>query len=374
MNGRLTSVDWLRGLAIALMTVDHASVVFDSNHLSTDSWAMYQGQELPLAAFLTRWVTHLCAPTFVFLAGTSIALSTAARRARGVSEARIDRDLLTRGAVIALFDLTLVTWTWTALQPFYWLFQVLWAIGVAMMAMTLLRRVPAGILAGAALGFLALGELVTLPTWTSAWGSPPWVAFLLAVGFLGDPNGIGAVVIYPIVPWLAVMALGHVFGRGLVTAGASQRTIRRLVAWGLGALLCFVVVRGLNGYGNMNLPRADGSLAQWLHASKYPPSLSFTSMTLGAMALILAARMAFERRFRAPSDRHPLVVLGRVPMFFYLLHLPALIALRALTGIEPGERLWVVWSTAALVVAVLVPPCALYRRFKRAQRGWTRFV
>ena len=376
MNERLTALDWLRGLVIVLMTIDHAGTVFDAEHLSTDSWAMYQGQELPLGRFLTRWITHLCAPTFVFLAGASIALSVAAQRRRGVSDARIDLRLVARGAFIALLDPTVVSWTWSYVQPFYWLFQVLFAIGVGMIGMALLRRLPARVLGLLALAFLVFGEVLTLRLWPAPWGSSKPVGFLLTLGFYGDPNGSAAITIYALVPWLAIMALGYAFGSRLI-ADREQGvdTTRRLVVWGVLAVVTFVVVRGLNGYGNMNLPRTDGSLAQWLHASKYPPSLSFSAMTLGAMALILAARFRYERKFEPPSDRHPLLLVGRVPMFFYLLHFPLLLVLRAALGREPGDALGTVWWASALVVVVLVPLCAWYGRWKRAHPGgWTRLV
>ena len=136
---RIATIDWMRGVVMILMIIDHASMAFDGSHLSEDS-ALYPGaatMALPAAEFFTRWITHLCAPTFVFLAGSSLALSVERRVLKGLDAWVIDKNILTRGAIIALMDPTLIS-----LGSGWWTFSVLTAIGLSMMCMAGLRRLP----------------------------------------------------------------------------------------------------------------------------------------------------------------------------------------------------------------------------------------
>ena len=151
MRHRLHALDWMRGIAMILMATDHASAAFNSHRLVTDSSMFYAaGTPLPWLDFLFRWASHLCAPTFLFLAGVSLALSVDRRRASGVSEAKIDRDLLLRGLLILLVDLTIISWIWT---PGSILLQVMYAIGLSMILMIPARRLPlVALLSVAALG------------------------------------------------------------------------------------------------------------------------------------------------------------------------------------------------------------------------------
>src|SRR5690349_9716539 len=161
--GRIATIDWMRGFVMLLMVVDHVSMAFDGSHVSEDS-AMYAGaatMALPPAEFFTRWMTHLCAPTFVFLAGTSLALSVEKRVERGVAAWQTDKTILIRGALIALLDPTIVS-----LGSGRWTFQVLFAIGIGMILMAPLRRLPSLALAVLAIGWMLLGEIVTGWIWT----------------------------------------------------------------------------------------------------------------------------------------------------------------------------------------------------------------
>lgn len=139
ISRRVASIDWMRGFVMVLMIIDHASMAFDGHHISEDS-AMYANAAttvLPAAEFFTRWITHICAPTFVFLMGTSLALSVERRVVKGVDAWEIDKSMLTRGAIIALLDPTLIS-----LGSGRWTFGVLFAIGLSMICMVPLRRLP----------------------------------------------------------------------------------------------------------------------------------------------------------------------------------------------------------------------------------------
>jgi uncharacterized membrane protein len=167
----------MRGLVMVLMIIDHASMAFDSHHLDHDS-AMYPDaatMALPGAEFFPRWLAHLCAASFVFLMGTSLALSVERRVVNGVNAWEIDKGILTRGAIIALFDLTLISF-----GSGRWTFGVLMAIGVSMMCMALLRRLPTWALLAMALGWMLTGEIVTRLVWTTPGNPSKLAAFLVA--------------------------------------------------------------------------------------------------------------------------------------------------------------------------------------------------
>ena len=206
-SNRLASLDWMRGFVMVLMTIDHASLAFNGSRLSADSAGLYVlGLSYSAAEFLTRWSTHLCAPTFVFLAGTALAISTERRIAKGGSEKDIDKNLLKRGAIIAALDPTLIS-----LLKGHLTFQVLFAIGSSMMLMAALRKLPSLWLLILAIAWILGGEAVTMLFWTPADGWPDALESILFVTLYSRNLQIN----YPIVPWLSLMMLGWVFGQYL---------------------------------------------------------------------------------------------------------------------------------------------------------------
>ncbi len=359
---RIASIDWMRGLVMVLMVVDHASMAFDGSHLTIDS-AMVAGAStaaLPTAEFLTRWMTHLCAPTFVFLAGASLALSIERRVERGVDSWEIDRSILTRGAIIAVLDPTVIS-----LGSGRWTFQVLFAIGVCMMLMAPLRRLPSWLLATLAIGWIVLGEIPTGWVW-----SPPGPASIPAALTLATYGGPDLVIKYPVIPWLAVMTLGWVFGRHLVYhASGRSKVSGKAVLWasGLAALLVFFVVRYFGVYGDMFLPRTDDSWQRWLQVSKYPPSLSYMALELGLLWVGLALLRTFEERTR-PRRNNVLLVYGETAMFFYLVHRLVLEVPATYFGLRGVGGLATTYVVAFLLLAALYPACLWYRDFKAAHR------
>src|SRR5262249_31366229 len=277
-RARVLPVDWLRGLVMVLMTVDHASSAFNAGRLVTDAPALYHpGTALPAAQFFTRWITHLCAPTFVFLAGYVLFLSVHRRQQGGESEASITRFIVTRGLFIAALDPVWMVW---AHGP-HLVLQVLVAIGMSFVALAFLRRFPPMLLGALGLAMIALDEGLARSL-SSAEGVGRIVLTLTLV-----PGEIGPFrVLYPLVPWLAIMLLG--WAAGEIACREPKRVAARLVVAGAAALCVFGVVRGLNGYGNGGLLRGDASLIQWLHTAKYPPGLAYTASELGLAWLLLA--------------------------------------------------------------------------------------
>lgn len=357
---RIAAIDWMRGFVMILMIFDHASMSFDRNHLDHDS-ALYPDamtMALPADEFFTRWMTHICAPTFVFLAGTALALSIERRVARGESAWSIDRNILIRGVIIALLDPTIVS-----LGLGHVSLSVLTAIGVSMMAMTVLRRLPTWGLVAFGAGWFLLGEWVTGLVW-----SPPGSASIPASLAIAT-SGVGDFSIkYPVVPWLAMMALGWVFGRHMTEHASGKTHVtpgRVMLVAGLTALAGFAVVRGLNGYGNMFLLRTDGSWQQWLHVSKYPPSLTYAALELGLMAVILAVMLKLEPVLGV-RENGLLLVLGQTAMFYYLVHRFVFDATAHYGGLHGAGTISATYGVGIGMIIVLYPLCRWYRSFKAA--------
>ena len=367
---RMVALDWMRGLVMVLMAIDHSSDAFNAGRLFTDAAFMWQpGAPLPAAQFLTRWITHLCAPTFLFLAGTSLAFTVSRQEASGDRPAAIDRYIFVRGVVIAAFELWI---SFLVMGHGRFIFQVLYGIGSAYVLMVPLRRLPDRAAPIVALLLIATSELMVGLAMSLQHGMPPSlpVSLLLTGGRHGR-----LIIAYPTIPWLALLLLGWSWGRRLVTVPSARITAGRdLARAGVAALVLFAVLRGIDAYGNMRLYRDSLAPLQWLHVSKYPPSITYDALELGIMALILAAMFRLAAH-RTPSPNSLFMVLGQTPMFFYLLHFPLLVQSARLLGVESKLGLGAAYLGAATVVAVLYPVCRWYRGYKAAHRtGWARFV
>ena len=367
---RLVALDLMRGLVMVLMAIDHSSDAFNGGRIFGDSTAFYHpGSPLPTAQFLTRWITHLCAPTFLFLAGAGLAFSVKKQLAQGKTERQVDGFMLTRGVLIAAFELWI---SYFVMPKGKYLFQVLYGIGSSFVLMIPLRRL------GARAAFItSLVLMLGLELAVNALGGvmephAPLLATLLLLG--GSPGPL--IVAYPTLHWLSLMLLGWAFGNYLIARPPSPLELgRKLVAAGLISFVGFVLIRGLNGYGNMGLLRENLSLVQWLHVSKYPPSLSYYALELSLCCFGLAAFSTLFSGKRSPSRNNPLLVLGQTPMFFYLLHFPLLVESAERFGLEKKLGLAGAYLGAAVVVALLYPACRAYRTYKAAHKhGWARYI
>ena len=296
---RLPALDALRGIVIVLMAVHHASFAFNAGKYATDPAAFYKaGAPIPELQFLIRWVTHICAPTFLFLAGMALCLSITGRQSRGASEGEVDRHLLIRGLIILLLDPL-----WMSIGFGYGVFfQVLYVIGGSMIVMIGLRRLPPRLFLIVGLGYMVFSEVFAgLALWISGGErAGPVGAFLFTGGVITD----GVFVLYPLLPWLAYMVLGWSIGNMLMT-NRIRRPVRFYSIAGFISIIMFLILRGLNGYGNMVLCRYGSSLVQWLHVSKYPPMTTAREFSWTA-----SGQGAFQRRKQKSSSgprswRHP---------------------------------------------------------------------
>jgi uncharacterized membrane protein len=360
LSQRVASVDWMRGLVMILMVIDHSAMAFNAHHLDRDS-ALYADATtigLPAGEFFTRWITHLCAPCFVFLMGTALALSVEKRVMRGANAWDIDKSMLIRGSIIALLDPTLIS-----LGSGRWTFQVLLAIGVSMICMVPLRRLPTWALLTLSIGWILFGELVTSWFWHPPGNSSLPAAFLIAV--YSTPT---VVVKYPIVPWLAMSILGWVFGRHLVRfAGGQSKISGRNLLWvcGILSLLLFFIVRENAGYGDMFLHRTNNTWQQWLHVSKYPPSLTFYALELGILFLCLALLRTLELRIGV-RENGIFYVFGQTAMFFYLVHRLAFEIPATYFGLRGFDGITATYVIASVMLVLLYPACLWYRKVKAA--------
>lgn len=320
---RLDMIDALRGLVIALMVLDHVRDYFH--------WQAFVFSPTDLAKttpllFATRWITHLCAPSFVLLAGVSIFLQRAGGAYPRSSQSRL---LLSRGLWLIVLELSVVVFGFNFVWPFLFL-QVIWAIGVGMVAMAALIWLPRQ--AVLALGIVIIAGHGLLAGFDpSQWGAlaPLWT---LAMRPGGVP-GIEGFVAYPALPWLGILCLGY--GIGPLFLLDAQRRRRVIAALALAMLAVFAILRAGSGFGDPSpwQRQADPvfDAMAFVNVSKYPPSLLYALVTLGVSLLLM---LALERA--TGRSRRVLLAFGRTPLFTYLLHIYLVHGLALLIGIASG--------------------------------------
>ncbi len=341
---------------MVLMTLDHASSSFNAGRIVQDSAATFHpGTALDPLQFLVRWVTHLCAPTFVLLSGASLALSVGRRLRDGMRSSLIDRDIFLRGALLIGLDAVWMSWVFRLGLPLQ--LGVLYAIGASMILMIPLRRLPPPVVGGLGVALIVGGEAVNGlldPHMTI-------VAATMSGGQIGP-----VLYLYPFLPWTGFMMLGWALGMRL--AGRGMRARDWLVLAGIAAAT-FAVVRGLDGYGNAQLLRGGGSWIEWLHVSKYPPSLSYAALELAIAFGVLALAWRWATPWR------PLVVLGQTALFYYLLHIHLFKAAAVSLGLYKSQGLGATAIAWLAMMAALYPLCRWYLGVKRRHpHGVLRFI
>ena len=304
-------MDLVRGLVMVVMVLDHTRDFYFGFRVDPTDL----GETWPFL-FFTRWITHFCAPGFVMLAGASASLYG---RKRTPAERR--RFLLTRGLWLVVLELTVVHFGWDP-EPEYSfvLLQVIWAIGWSMVLIAPLSGLSPRVLVGIGAAIVVLHGLLDSVHLVSSDAERFLWSVVHEQHAFSPRDGTRVIVAYPLVPWVGVMALG--FGLGELYAGEAQRRLRALVGIGAGAIALFVVIRGLDGYGDPDPWTTQSSavftLMSFLNCTKYPPSLDYLLMTLGPILLLLAA---FERFALPERLARVLETFGRVPLFFYVVHL-----------------------------------------------------
>jgi uncharacterized membrane protein len=358
MSKRLFAFDAVRGWVMILMALDHA-MAFSYFHISAEGFQGVRPSPLPdVAHYLTRFVTHWCAPTFIFLAGLSVALYTLSRRSQGLTEGQITRKLVTRGLLLFGLQFTVVNLTWGFGVSKGWnlvYFGVLSCIGSGLIVLAFARRLPAPVLLGGSI------LLLVLMPWILGALPLPAVADHPLLEVLLQPDSKGWLAVnYPILPWLGVMGLGC--GLGFVVGSRPERIARLFLFLGALLLALWLPLRLLGGYGNLT-PYQGGDWRDLLLMSKYPPSLTFLAWTLGGTALAIAAHHRFAERLRAKRFWGVVILFGQTPLFFYVVHLMLYKSLGLLPflrgSLAAGYGAWLVG------LAVMAPLCYGYRAVKR---------
>ncbi|ENB9667220.1 DUF1624 domain-containing protein [Pseudomonas putida] len=374
---RLQSIDALRGLVILFMLLDHVRETFFLHRQVSDPMAIDSTEP---ALFVSRTLAHLCAPVFVLLTGLSAWLY--GEKHQGRSD--VSAFLFKRGLFLVVLEFTLVNFAWTfQLPPSVIYLQVIWAIGVSMIALSLLVWLPRAAL-------LTLGAIIVaghnlldgLHVGVGSALHVPW-AILHDRGWLEWSENLRLRTSYPVLPWIGVIALGYGLGPWFARGSEAGQRQQRLLTAGLLALLGFVLLRMFNGYGEApwsGYPTFTQTLMSFFNITKYPPSLLFLALTLGCGLVLLRA---FERAGQARWIS-ALAVFGAAPMFFYLLHLYVLkllyLASVALLGLNQGdyfgfESIAAVWLSAVLLAASLYLPVRGFAQLKQRRRdiAWLKY-
>jgi uncharacterized membrane protein len=382
-TARIASVDIVRGIAMILMAIDHVRV-----YSGVPAWAPTPG------VFFTRWITNFVAPAFVFLAGTGAYL-----HGKRLGDRRaLSRFLVTRGLWLVLLELTVIRVAWTFNLDFahYMVAGVIWMIGWCMVILAAAVFLPTVAIGAIGVGIIALHNVTDLfagPLESAAGApAPSWFLKLLYFGGIPRPP---LIVLYVIVPWIGVMMAGYAFGAVMELPSERRRTI--CLRLGVALTLLFVALRVAGVYGD---PQPWSAAARWMPAylaflstTKYPASLEFLLMTLGPMFIALALAEGWRGRLAKIAS-----VFGRVPLFYYLLHIP-LIHLAACivsllregrvnpwlladhpvaAGPAPNGYVWglpLLYLVFAICVTALYFPCRWFARVKTERRaGWLSYL
>ncbi|GAO44861.1 DUF1624 domain-containing protein [Flavihumibacter petaseus] len=379
---RIRSIDFVRGLAMIIMALDHARDYFHGySFLHNPADLAHTTPSI----FFTRWITHFCAPVFVFLAGTSAFLSGQKK-----SKTDLSRFLLTRGLWLVVMELTVVAFGWF-FDPLFRTFalQVIWALGWCMVLMAGLIWLPRRfmLLLGLALvfGHNLLDGIAVEGNTPAGFGWAVLHAF--RIFHWGGATFLAA---YPVMPWLGVMLLGYCFGQLYLPGMEAQKRKRLLLIMGVTGIATFVFLRWSNIYGDPSpwspQTREGFTLLSFLNTTKYPPSLLYLLMTLSPMLLILA----FTEQVKSAAA-NVVSTYGRVPFLYYILHIYIFHALgmyfAGVTGFGwqnmvitgswvtdgttlkgYGAGLPVVYAVWLIIVAALYPLCRVYDRYKLSHK------
>ena len=382
-RARLESIDVVRGVIMIIMALDHTRDFFGIPGQSPTDLA-----HASAALFLTRWITYFCAPVFFLLTGTGAYLSL-----RRKSPGELSRFLLTRGLWLIFLEVVLLRCLAYQFNFDYrvTMLLVLWALGWAMITLAALVRLPAWVVT--AFGVLLIAGHNLLDAVRSA--NPLW-SILHAPGFVLNTPGHVVFAAYPLIPWIGVTAVGY--GLGQIYGWDADRRRAFLLRLGLALTLAFLLIRGLNAYGDpthwTRQKTAVFTVLSFLSTIKYPPSLLFLLMTLGPALILLGA---LDRR--TPRLLQPALVIGKVPLFYYVLHF-ALIHLLAVAtcALRYGSAHWmfespdlahypftappgwgyslpVVYLVWAFVVVAMYPLCRWFAALKqRRNDAWLSYL
>jgi uncharacterized membrane protein len=364
-KNRLISLDALRGLILVLMAVDHANYFIARLHPTGEFWGIPLPQYENIFEFLTRLITHPCAPGFFFLMGIGMILFSDSRKSSGWTDPGIRRHFLYRGLILISCQFFLENTAWlmgpvSTLKPpgggdNVWLhFGVLFSLGAGMIIGALLLRLNASLLFGLGGLIFLISQLIVPGADQAHFLFSPILRVLFIPGRTGFVQ-----VFYAVFPWVGLVLVGMAFGKVI---SKNRSKISKIALYtGLLLLAAFSVLRLTGGFGNTH-PPVDNSFVSLFNVTKYPPSLSFLFLTLGVVLLCLA----FLSKWPPVSRRWagPLTVFGRSSFFFYIVHLYLFGLMGLLFSSTGGTGLGVMYIFWLLGLIILFPLCRLYHNFK----------
>ena len=382
LKTRVQSIDMLRGIVMIIMALDHSrdfihygpTIDQDPLNLATTS---------PIL-FMTRWITHFCAPVFVFLSGTSIFLYSS----KGKTKNEVAFFLFTRGLFLMLAQIFIMAPLWDATLS-HILLQVIWAIGLCMVLLSVLQYLPYKFLL--VLGLIIIFSHNLLDSITIE--TPFWRSFLWAVVHEEHEfqinNNLLVIVGYPFLPWLGLMISGYCIGK-LYLPGTDAKARKKLLQTiGIASIILFISIRCIGMYGDLNPWQHQPS---WLYTffdfvdtTKYPPSLLYILMTIGPALIVLP----YLETIGDHSIWKKIIIFGRVPFFYYMLHVALIHAISLLIlfasgyswnelnfrreGALPygsGHSLWLVYLVWIVAIIILYFPCVWYSNYKATHKHW----
>lgn len=382
---RISSIDIVRGIVMVIMALDHTRDFF---HVDANVFDPTDMSKTNPILFFTRWITHYCAPTFVFLSGVSVHMS---RQRKSPKELSV--FLLTRGLWLVLLEFTMVRFgIFFNLYYDVVIFQVIWAIGISMVFLSVLIRLPFALIFATGILITAGHNLLHLIVL-----QPEDKFFLLYSlfhqgGFINVAPDHFFMIPYPFLPWLGIMTLGYCMGKWYDPGFDPALRKKLLLQTGLFAVLLFIILRVTNAYGDPApwTTQKDSvfTFMSFLNTTKYPASLLYTLMTLGPVLIILSFLETAKHNFW-----RPFIIFGRVPLFyyvlhFYLIHLTSVVAFMMLEGKRFSEldfhfmvnfggipsgygySLLVTYLVWISVVVVLYPVCKKYNQYKSTHSHW----
>ncbi len=382
---RIESIDILRGIVMVIMALDHVRDFFHHD-------AMIGNDPLDLNTtwpflFFTRWITHYCAPVFVFLSGTSVFLYSQ----RGRTKKQVAFFLFTRGLWLMLVEIFIINILWEFDFGSFLFLQVIWAIGLSMVILSVLQFLPYKVLLVTGLAIVLCHNLLDgIRVDHPAIASLGWSVFHVLRFYQVTPH-FALLIAYPFFPWLGLMMLGYCMGKLYTRETTSAQRKKFLLIAGIVAVALFIIVRFINVYGDLRpwTPQKTALLTffDFIKTTKYPPSLLFILMTIGPALIVLAFTENVSNWFT-----RFMIVYGKVPFFYYILHV-FLIHLIALIfalvsgrgtgnvnfmGPQPngGYPLWVVYIVWASVIIILYLPCKWYSRYKAShpENKWLSYL
>jgi len=389
---RVQSIDVLRGIVMVIMALDHVRDFFYKADVSNAAAVATDPTNMATtypALFFTRWITHFCAPVFLFLSGTSAFLISKKK-----SKVELSFFLITRGLLLVFVELFIITLGWT-FDPLYHVFilQVIWAIGVSMIILGLLVFLPASVIVVTGLIIVCLHNLLDDPSIAQKFKGN--VASDLAYFGQFAVYHLSAsrifIIVYAFLPWTGIMLLGYGFGKFFTSAYDEVKRRKTLLLLGCSVILLFFILRFVNVYGDplpwSKQPRgAVYTVMSFFNVNKYPPSLLFICMTLGPAIILLSLLERIRNRFTSIMN-----VYGRVPMLYYMIHFFVIHTIVVIVFYATGHNssqivgkgniflfrpsdlgfglpgVYIIWL---FVVIVLFPVCKRYDRYKSTHSNW----